>query len=197
MNILTRILTLVLFTLLLSFTTLVNAQIDTKTASNITTLLKQIAPDKNPQKIITRVNELLPQMKKIDFPTGDASLQYLTDYSFEAVKNKNFYTAYKSVIAGLPKVVHENNSWVDDFAATTASPTQYYSSPIGNLVSLTACQQHNCPNTMTLLYNPNSKVLWGILRVNGERSYLLGNPSEDQLVLLLIAIKDDSIMFEM
>jgi hypothetical protein len=166
---------------------------DYKTISNI---VSQFSPAKNSQLIIDRIKALSPQVTKIPFPANDNSLKYLTNYSFDAIKNPDFKREYNKALAGLPKKVHHENNWMNGLKTIVAAPDDYYSTPVGKLVSLFACRPHDCPTQINMLYDPKAKQLWGFLHTDDQKSYLFGNPSDDQLAILFIVIGEHISIFE-
>lgn len=161
-----------------------------KNEEAIKKLLSQTASIKDPQLIIDKINTLAPQVKKIDFPSNDPVLKNLTNYTFDTVKNTRFMRTYKKISNDLPKEVRRAHPWVEHLDAATSAPTEYLSTPLGNLVNLSACEPHNCPNALKILYNPKTNAAWGMLTIYRDKSYLLGKPNEEQIALLLIAMGD-------
>lgn len=164
---------------------------DTQSDIKIKVLLKEIAPNKNSDLILNLTNKISPNVKKINFPANDYALRYLSDYTFDAVKNEDFEKSLKKIIVGLPKNIYLKNQWLTHLQDSTAVPTEYLSTPHEKVVSLHACVPHDCTTNVSLLYNPNTKVIWGVLRQDTGRTYLLGNPSNEQLAVLLVVISKE------
>jgi len=165
-------------------------------AMTLADLLTQLSPSSNAPAILAKVDQFSPQTKTIPFPANDPSLQSLSGDYYLSEKNLNFLQTYKATMAKLPAALHQENSWLDQFRDTVASPNQYFSTPLGKFVKLASCRPHMCGTNLSLLYDPASKNIWGILHITQGKAYLLGSPSDDQLALLLISVKDNLTDYE-
>ncbi len=163
-------------------------------------LLNQVAPTRNSQAILSRVDQLSSQVKKIPFPAGNPALKDLNGYAYESLKNADFNKAYQGLLTQAPPAAQKSELWPwvhHQFPDMTSTPNEYYSTLSGNLVRLYACEPHDCPNSVTLSYDPQNKNIWGLMHIEefsgnaaSKKTLLLGNPSDEQLAQLLFLVKD-------
>ena len=117
--------------ILATFFNIALADINAIDVQSSTKLLTEISSKQNATLIIDRMHQLLPQVKKIPFPANDPSLHDLTNYTFDAIKNHNFYSIYLTAIKQLPDSIRKDNTWLD-LASSTAGPNDYYATNIDN-----------------------------------------------------------------
>lgn len=155
-------------------------------------LLDSTTPSVDSAAVLADMNNLSTTTQKTDFPKDVAELKDLTGQTSDAVKNTGFATAYKKSLADLPKDAHQANKWVNKLESATAMPTAYFATAEGGLVSLAACKPHDCPTNLKLVYSTKSKTVWGLLHDDKtKKSYLIGQPTTQQVALLLLTIGDD------
>lgn len=155
-------------------------------------LLDNTTPAVDSAIVLSDMKDLTPTTQKIDFPKDKAELKDLNGQVSDAVKNKLFADAYKKSLSDLPKEVHRTNKWADKLETATTTPTTYFISAEGGLVSMSACKPHDCPTNIKLIYNTKTKSVWGLLHDDKtKKSYLIGQPNTKQVALLLLTIGDD------
>lgn len=155
------------------------------------TLVMEVAPAKNAQDIARLVDQQTSQVKKAAFPLNDKVYKKLMSYAADAMTNSGFNLAYKTAIRKLPSDARADNAWLEKFEYSTTTPNEYYETPQGGVVSLSACEPHNCPTNLKLVYEPKKRKLWGVLHDEAKKkNYLVGEPSNEQLAVLMIILGD-------
>ena len=158
-------------------------------------VINEIRPNDDAMKILELVAKLSPTFKHGQFPKNDDLYAALRGYTYEAPYNVHFDKAYTNLIKSLPANVYQKNLWLANLANLTTYPTQYYPTPIGNFVGLAACKPHSCPTSVRMLFDPKTKKLWGIVHTENDENYLLGNPTDEQLVYLILSIGNELILY--
>lgn len=155
----------------------------------------EISPKGDTDKFLALMVKLTPTFKLGKFPPNDEAYAGLRGYTYGAPYNVHFDTAYQNLLKQLPPAVYQKNLWLANLANLTAYPTQFYQTPIGNFVGLSACKPHNCPTSVRMLFDVKTNQLWGIVHTDDGKNYLLGNPSEEQLVYLILFIGNELILY--
>jgi hypothetical protein len=150
-----------------------------------------VSADPRDAEILALAQGMLDKIHAAPFP---AKWKAYAVYGAETVRVPAFKKAYARILAQIPPArLRDDGAWLRLKSATT-HPNHFVSTPLGDFVVVGACEPHNCPHQIVILFDPAANRIGALITgADTDAGNLeLGEPSNEMaaLVRLLVALDE-------